>query len=400
MMSDELQKPITVLYVHASAELYGSDIALLNLIRHLPPRVRPIVALPEEGPLAERLRQHGAKVSVFPLAVPRRYYFHPGRFHRVLALPFEAIICRRRIRNLIRREKTDLVHINVSILPVPAQAARRCGVPVVWHWREVLARQGRMSIFLIKTAEHLAARILCISDSVREQFRGNPRAATVYDAIVAEDEQQGDLERLRKEFGLPAGAPCVGIVGRINDWKGQDVLIRAAPAVLGRFPETRFLIVGDVYKKNVGIRREYEQLAHDLKVRDRIVFTGFRADAQAIIELFDVFVMASKLPEPFGIVMLEAMLKGKPVIATNCGAPREVVVAGQTGLLVPPNDPSALAAAISDLLGDPARREAMGQKGRRRVFEHFTIERQVKQVLQIYEDVLREKQKESQLVKR
>ncbi|MCX8037942.1 MAG: glycosyltransferase family 4 protein [Candidatus Sumerlaeia bacterium] len=386
-----MQHPLTVLYVHASAELYGSDVALLNLVRHLPPQVRPIAALPEEGPLADRLREHGATVAVFPLAVPRRYYFHPRRFHRVLGLPFEAMICRRRMRSLIRRERVDLVHINVSILPVPAQAARRCGVPVVWHWREVLARQGRMSVFLIKTAELLAARILCISDSVREQFRGNPRAVTVYDAIVPEDEQRGDLERLRKELGLAPGAPCVGIVGRINDMKGQDVLIRAAPAVLRRFPETRFLIVGDVYKKNIAIRRQYEHLADELNVRHRIIFTGFRADAQALIELFDVFVMASKLPEGFGIVMLEAMLKCKPVIATHCGAQREVVVAGQTGLFVPPNDPPALAEAICELLGDPARRAAMGQKGRQRVLDHFTIERQVDQVLHIYDEVLREK---------
>ena len=381
-------RQITVLYVHSSAELYGSDVALLNLVTRLPETIRPIVVLPEEGPLSERLRARGITTKAFPLAVPRRYYLHPMRLHRLLLLPVEFLVCWRRMRRLIRTERVDIVHVNVSILVGPALAARLSGAPLVWHWREVLPEQGLWRNLTIGVAERWAAQILCISNAVRAQFPDKSKASVVFDAVVPDEAQQTDVGLMRREFGLKNGDFCIGTVGRLQDRKGQDVLLRAASRVLQRFPNTTFLIVGDVYKRNVRAREALERLAEAMGIRERVVFTGFRADIRAIMDVLDVFVLPVKLPEGFGIVQIEAMLKGKPVIASKIGGSLDVVVAGATGFLVPPNDPAILAEKIIVLLSDETLRAAMGRRGRQRVLERFTIERQVQEVVSIYSAVV------------
>lgn len=382
-----MSKQLAVLYVHSSADLYGSDVALLNLATRLPETIRPIVALPEEGPLAERLRDRGIATTTFPLVVPRRYYLHPKRLHRLLFLPFEMPICWWRMRQMIRAERVDIVHVNVSILVGPAWAARRCGVPLVWHWREVLPERGWWRDRTIRAAETWAAKILCISHAVAGQFRDQRKVSVVFDAVVPEETQKTDPAPLRKEFGLSENDLCVGAVGRLQDRKGQDILLRAAPQVLKHFPNAKFLIVGDVYKNNARPRKILERLVDEMGIRKQVVFTGYRPDIRAVLQLLDVFVLPVKLPEGFGIVQIEAMWKEKPVIASDIGGSRDVVVAGETGFLVPPGDPAKLAEKIIELLGDRTLREAMGKKGRRRVLDLFTIERQVEKVISIYNAV-------------
>jgi len=384
-------RTITVLYVHSSADLYGSDVALLNLVTRLPETIRPIVVLPEEGLLAERFREHGIDTRIFPLAVPRRYYCHPMRVYRLLMLLVEFVTCWWRMRRLIRRERVDLVHLNVSILLGPAWVARGCGKPVLWHCREIFPERGWWRRLLIGAAERWATRIACISNAVRAQFHAHDKACVVFDAVVPEELKTRDSAPVRQQLGLRPDDLCVGIVGRLNDWKGQDVLIRAAPRVLQQFPTAVFLVVGDVYKKNEAIRRDLQRLTEELGIRSRVLFTGFRTDVSRILDVMDVFVLASKRPEPFGIVQLEAMMKEKPVVATNRGGPLDVVVEGETGFLVPPNDPESLATKIIELLENPGLRASMGRKGRQRVLESFTLERQVADVVNIYSSMIEER---------
>ena len=387
MIRKSAWEKLTVLYVHSSADLYGSDRALLNLVSQLPKAIRPIVVLPEEGPLSERLYERGIITKVFPLAVPRLYYLHPRRVHRLLLLPFELLICWRRLRRLIRIEDVDVVHINVSFLLGPAWVARRCGKPIIWHWREVLPERGWGREILIGAAERWATRIICISNAVRRQFRDRAKTTVVFDAVAPEEMAGGKPLGLGRELGLGQDSFCVGTIGRLNDRKGHDVLIRAAARVLERFPNTFFPIVGDVYKRNYEVRKRLESLADELGIRSRIVFTGFRSDVPAIMDLLDIFVLSSSLPEGFGIVQLEAMAKGKPIVATNEGGPLDVVIHGETGFLVPPNDPEQLAARIVELLEDPELRATMGRKGHQRFLDLFTIERQVREVVELYASV-------------
>lgn len=184
-------------------------------------------------------------------------------------------------------------------------------------------------------------------------------------------------------------SPLVVLIGRVSPWKGQDVFIRAAAVVLKRFPNCRFQIVGSALFGEDALVGELKQLAVTLGVADRVEFLGFRKDVPEIIAGSTLLVHASTVPEPFGQVIVQAMAESKPVVATRGGGVLEIVVDGETGLLVPMKDAEAMAEAIREILADPSKAQKMGEAGRERFLAKFTIERTVEEVGAIYAEMAR-----------
>jgi glycosyltransferase involved in cell wall biosynthesis len=179
---------------------------------------------------------------------------------------------------------------------------------------------------------------------------------------------------------IAADASVVGAVGRLRPWKGQERFLRSMARVANVVPSARFLVVGGaIFGVRDGFPERLRHLAAELGIADRVVFTGQLADVRPALAAMDLFVHPGD-PEPFGLVNLEAMAMGKPVVAFAHGAIPEIVLDGETGLLVPPGDEGALAGAVIDLLGDPHRRSAMGKAARARVEAHFTAQRMADEV--------------------
>ncbi|MEZ5318845.1 MAG: glycosyltransferase [Vicinamibacterales bacterium] len=177
---------------------------------------------------------------------------------------------------------------------------------------------------------------------------------------------------------LPHGAPIVGNVAALAPHKGQKHLVAAAARVVRELPDTRFVIVGEGE-----LRAALEKQIRDLGLERHVVLTGFREDALGLMKSFDLFAMSS-VTEGLGSAMLEAMAAGLPIVGTRAGGIPEAVADGETGLLVPPHDEPALAAAIAALMRDPDRRRALGRAGRARVEAEFSIERMVEGTLDVY----------------
>jgi len=197
--------------------------------------------------------------------------------------------------------------------------------------------------------------------------------------------------RLRTDLDLPAGAPLVGVVCRLDAWKGVDVFLRAAAELQPAAPEARFVVVGGSVTGQEAHARELERLTSELSLGDRVRFAGWRygpADMPDVIRELSVLALPSREPEPFGLVLLEAMACGVPVVATDRGGPREIVVAGETGLLVPAGDAPALAEAVGRLLADPGRARQMGAAGRRRVEALYDVRETVRRIESIYDELL------------
>ena len=186
----------------------------------------------------------------------------------------------------------------------------------------------------------------------------------------------------------PNHAPKVAIVGRISRWKGQHVFIRAAERVLRRFPNVHFQIIGSGMFGQEPYEAEVKQLAQDLKIADKVEFTGFRSDVKELIGQLDVLVHASITGEPFGQVVMEGMAQGKPIVATNGGGMPEVIEQGVTGLLVPMGDDVALADAVETFLADPIAARRVGRNGWERVRDRFTSHIVARNVQDIYDKVL------------
>jgi glycosyltransferase involved in cell wall biosynthesis len=212
-----------------------------------------------------------------------------------------------------------------------------------------------------------------------------PRQVTVihYSSRMAVgDATPAERAEFRAELGLPADAALIAVVGRIEDQKGVDLLVRAVPAVIGEVPRAHVLVVGD------GTRRaEAEALADALGVADRVHFTGWRHDLAHVLRAVDVLALPSRW-EAFGIVNLEAMAAAKPVVGFAVEGIPEVVVHGETGLLSPPGAVEDLARDLVRVLSDPDLAARLGAAGRRRFLEQFTPERMVQAHVELYEQLL------------
>jgi glycosyltransferase involved in cell wall biosynthesis len=178
---------------------------------------------------------------------------------------------------------------------------------------------------------------------------------------------------------LRVDGPVIGSVGRLSSEKGHDVLLRALAAL----PGVTAVLVGDGPD-----RSSLEALARELGVSDRLIMPGWREDPRPWLPTFDVFAMPSRL-EALGLAMIEAMLASRPVVASSVGGIPEVVSDGETGLLVPPDDPEALAGALRLMLGDEARRESMGTLGRSVAMEKFAVSRMVQSYESVYGELLK-----------
>jgi glycosyltransferase involved in cell wall biosynthesis len=199
-----------------------------------------------------------------------------------------------------------------------------------------------------------------------------------------------DPGSLRAELGIPPAAPMVLCVARLFHWKGQAELVRALALVRRELPETRLVIVG-AEDKMAGAGRppftvELQALVDELKLEDRVIFTGKRPDVARLLAASDVFAMAS-FEEPFGLVYAEAMAMKRPVVGLTNGGTPEVVDHGKTGLLSVPGDIPALAQNLVTLLRDPSLRARMGEQGRREVEARFSAARMARDVERLYDQL-------------
>lgn len=268
------------------------------------------------------------------------------------------------------------------VCAIASVLARR---PLVWILHDILLDPSFSAAALraaVLTANHVAAAVVANSESTRASFGAVggdlSRTTVVYngfhlDHFHAHTEDTG--RALRDEFGLDE-RPVVGLFGRLTRWKGQHVLLEA----LARTPGVQAIVVGGTQAGEEDYAREIRDLADRLGISERVRFVSFRDDVYRLMSGVDVVVHTSTSAEPFGRVVAEGLLSGRPVIATAGGGVNEIIEHESTGLLVPPNDPQALADALFRVLGDPAlgtRVAAGGLDFARRSFDVVTIANQI-----------------------
>jgi glycosyltransferase involved in cell wall biosynthesis len=400
-----------VLFVDHTATLGGGEIALLNLVRHLDPqRYMPCVALFSDGPLAGALRAAGIETHIVPLSASVVHARKDG-LRRSSLLRINDIVAALsfifRLSAFIRSQDPDVVHTNSLKSDILGGfAARLTGVPVIWHVRDRIA-DDYLPPKVVRLFRFLARRVpsVLIANSratlatllPEQPAKGCPSwAHVVHDGTPVGE--QGPVGSALRTISPPADTtvrsadpttpPLIGIVGRISPWKGQDVFLRAAAIVLRHYPDTRFQVIGAALFGETDYEQKIRELAVSLGIADRVEFTGFRSDVSELMSRLDLLVHASIIPEPFGQVLIEAMAAGKPVVATAGGGTPEIVLDGQTGLLVPMNDPGAMADAIVKILSAPANARIMGHRGWERVRDQFSIAKVAANVQSAYDELL------------
>jgi glycosyltransferase involved in cell wall biosynthesis len=365
-----------VLHVQKVAKVAGSENHLLTLLPELAAHgVEPAMLVLEDGDCRPeefigRMRDAGVRTERLPI----RHDADPGLVPR--------------LARFIRRGGYDAVHTHLLHADLYGRVAGRlAGVKVLssYHCDDPhhLIPGVRQMDAVTARACH---RIICISAAVRDFVRdriGVPgRLLTVVHYGLEPGDHAPPAVTLRAELGIPADAPVVGMVGRLTEQKGHVYLLDAFARLRARHPDAWLVLVG-----NGELRAPLERQAAELGIAERVRFTGYRTDGAALMRQMDV-VTAPSIFEGFGLVLLEGMAAGRPIVASRVSAIPEIVADGETGTLVPPRDPAALANAIGALLADPARADALGAAGRARLAERFTVEKMVRETAGVYRSVV------------
>ena len=381
--------PRPVLFVDHADALGGAEHSLLLLMSFLDrARWQPHLIAPS-GQLAEEAS--GAGIPVHVQALPRLR----GSSRSLLDLWQHAI----RISRTAREIGAVFIHSNtVRATAYASLAARLASVPLVWHMRDSWLSEDepaakwpdRLGKYIFCRA---SSRVVTNSRAVAERLPRSNRASVLHNGI---DLTHFDLAHNTADnradicmaAGFPSDAPIVGMIGRTRPWKGQDTFLQMALQLSEQEPACRFLIVGG---DPFGVQDDYEArllaLGSQPELTDRVHWTGQLADVRPALAAMDIFVHPGA-PEPFGLVNIEAMAMGKPVVAFGHGALPEIVLHEETGLLAAPGDVAALAESVARLLREPELSRSMGRAGRLRVEAHFRIERTVSELEGLYQELV------------
>ena len=367
-------QPVSVIHLITELDRGGAQMALCRLLRHTDRQqyASHILCLYNgDKVVAQQIRQLGIPVTDLSMSAPWR---------------LDALW---RLYRILRKERPSILHCWMFHANMIGRlVGRLAGVPIVITARRNVEIGGPRREQIKRYTRHLDDAVIAVCELARqveiERTGVAPdKVVTVYNGIdLPASTSPARATPLNSELGLPPEAVVVICVSRLHPQKGHDDLLAAWRRVTAVHPNAHLLIVGD------GERRA--ELAKLAAGQANTHFTGQRNDVPDLMALSDLLVLPS-LWEGLPNVVLEAMGAGLPVVATAVGGTPELVINHETGLLVPPRDPDALAQAILTLLRDPDLARRMGQNGRRRVAEQFTIERMTEQTEALYNRLLIEK---------
>lgn len=379
-------------YNHTSV-VSGAEISLLLTAKHLS-EAEPVLFAPE-GELLERAREAGIETVALP-----SYRARLSKNPLVLLRGMLGMLgAGYRFARTVRSHKPDLIHANSLRAGIMAALfAWLHKRPLIWHVRDN-PPGGFVGCMIQFVSKRSVKALIGISKSVLNAFdRGHfgDRLHLVHNGVelreMDEAERRTHRIAVREQLQTPPDSRVLAIIGQIAPWKRQEDAIKAAARLYSEGHDIYLWVVGEAKfrQENIDYEAHLRRLAAELNLGERVRFTGFRKDVMEVCCAADLLLLCSE-NEPFGRVLIEAMSQGVPVVATNGGGVPEIVAHGADGYLYETGDVDALAGYASDLLAHPEARETMGKSAAERVKRHFTIERTVGRIEEIYREVLHER---------
>ena len=372
-------------------------------------RVQPVVVLYEHKSIIPELERGGTPVHVVAKRrLPKQHSLQKsagytqarkiegvasfGWVLRTLAtFVLETLPSAFRVASVLRRERPDVVHVcngfrgNMDAIV----ASRLVGVPCIVH-----AKGFDKFTFVERAAAPGVAAAVSMTQAIEDHCRAGglrpPEYHVMYDGLdLANFTPRWGREEVRAELGVRPDVPLIGVIGHIQEWKGQRVLLEAMPRVLEAHPTAVAVVVGGVHRAGADYAKGLHEFVESHNLADHVVFTGERSDIPDLMSAMDIVTHTSVRPEPFGRVIIEAMSTARPVLATRAGGVPEFVHDGIDGLLVEPGAVEELAEALCSVLGDPALYAKLSA-GARENAERFSVERHVAEMVALYESVARD----------
>lgn len=380
-----------ILYLHAGAEMYGADKILLELVTKLDKtKFRPIVVLPNKGPLVDKLKAAKIETHVIDYPILRRKYFNPKGIMRYGATYFNSS---KKIIKLLQKEKLaiDIIHVNTTAVLEGIYLKKKLKAKLVWHVHEILLKPKMIYKFISYLVGKYADECVVVSKAVAAHLEASnlikpDKIKIVYNGVDSMIFSPSvDSAYLEKEWHIPANALKVGMIGRVNAWKGQGDFLEATMPLLEKYPDLYLFMIGSAFEGQEWRVEELKKKIAQQKNSKRIIFSEFRKDNAAVHNFLDILVLPSIDPDPLPTVVLEAMASGKPVVGYAHGGVTEMVVDGQNGSLAKVRDTTDLRRKIEALVTSDEKRRRMGKKARERQLSYFSLTSFIKHFSEIYE---------------
>ena len=349
----------------------------------------------DEGILAAQLDQHGIPWKVFRLSSTLGGVSRNERpsLNQMFAAGTGFVALASRLCGLIREWNISLIHANHMYGYLSGGiAARLCAIPCVWHLHESW-EPGLICDLLTRLGPLIASHVITIAEFETKTAAklvervGYTLIPNAFDFEELEAARKRSAEEVRAEFGITSSQLLFGYVSHLAPYKGQHTFLQAFARVARDHPHSRALIVGGPRKHCDWFRDQLLEDARKMAVLDRVVFTGVRLDIADIMNALDVCACVSENQE-FNRVLVEAMYFAKPVLATDLRGASLAVETGQTGILVPPRDPVAMARALDSLASRPDLRTRLGANARTYVLKTFPYRKIVPQYVGVYSKLL------------
>lgn len=365
---------MNVLILNSSSDLYGGC-RIMSIVAEtlLLDGHRPIVILSENGPLVAFLEEKGIDVRIIRLGILRRKYMNiPGLFNRIK-------VSRKAwstLSTLIDQEKIDVIYSNTTSVFIGGFLAKKKRLRHVWHIHEIITKPHWFTSAIAFLLKRYGDQVIVVSDAVKNHWAkhlGQFPMQRIYNGIDVSPYLQVQ-SALKAELKLQNEVPVIGMIGRVNHWKGQHYFLEIANIIHQSRPDCHFVLVGDAFPGNEHLETELTKAIDQSGIPSHIHNLGYRTDIPNILRGLDIFVSPSTLPDPFPTVILEAMASAKPVIATEHGGATEMIADPETGGLIPIDDAAAAAKIMLDFLNHPAKLTLAGTKARERILNKFSLE--------------------------
>ena len=392
---------IKIAVLDHNPEIGGAEASILTLLRKIDRSQFDVtVVLPSRGTFSEELEKIDIAVKVIDLPMALIRLKRGAALRSLLLIGLYLFRLQFFLMKLcvhLRKNRFDLILTNtVKAHLYGSIAASLCSIPLVWRVHDVLASTDFSPLWIKCIAlfgKLFPRRILAVSKVTGQYLveAGLPsgKIEVIFNGIDQERFGTKDGSNdFRKELGIGNGARLVGCIGRILPQKGQRPFLLAVPEVIKAYPETLFLVIGDVFLREESYKEELSDIVRKNGTGKNVRFTGFRKDIDEVIRSLDVIVFPSVAPESFGLSVLESMSLGKPVIASNTGGVPEIIEDGITGMLVEPDRPEQIVDRVLLLLGNKEIREKIGQKAREVVRKRFSVTPYVKAMETAFKEAL------------
>lgn len=383
-----------ILFIHQSAELYGSDKTLFLLLKNLDKKTfYPVVILPFDGPLKEVLEKENIEVIVAPvLKLYRKLFTLKNSFNFFLEIKKAFQIG----NALHKKHQFDLVYSNTLAVLFGIFFAKIKKIKHLWHVHEIiekpsLFKKGFIRLLALKSNSIIVYNSIATKDFWEKEAIISNKGKVIWNGIEIKEPTISDLDRAiikRDLFLSSTNEIIIALVGRISRWKGQMLLLDAFYKLSENFSNIKLVFIGAPPPNQEGFQEDLENKIVNYKLEKSVLIIPFQNDIFKIWQSIDIAVVPSTEPEPFGLVAIEAMLAKKPVIASNHGGLSEIVLNDETGFLIEPNNKEELIIKLTNLIENEILRNEMGKKGFDRVVSKFSINQYVNSFEELFKKII------------